>query len=747
MNLRTFARILVNNPRTVILAYTIFTILIGLQAQNIYIESNLMSFLPADDPEVRLWQRMDEEFQLGSTIIIYVEADDIRDPEVLKEMDRVASSPLVNKFENDKGIHDGIYSVKSLAEYIKKENAKPPIPGGLGGMGEFKIPDDKNLIAEYMSRYTIQGLKGVLFTNTYDVAVIILQLAENADYQEIQNRVEEAIKHRGTTYSEMTVTGTTAMQTAIRNYTINYVKIIFLIAILLVSIVLFFFHRTIKGVIIALLPTAYSIVLTFGTLGAVRPELTTLSISIIALLLGLGVDYSVHLMNRFAEEYAEEDLVDRTEKILRSTGKAILLSTVTTIIGFGSLMISSMNPIVTFGFGSSVGILYAFISTIILTPSLSVLLRFKRDGVIPHWEKLTSFIMMNKKRFLMVALFFAFISLIVLPQTETDVNYSDLAPKDIPELDKLVEYSKNFGGANFNALMIETEPQGLTYPETIDAIYTMELRMREKGINVYSVVDEVEKVNEILGRNDVIEGLSEFVGVDEIIFDKIAKEGMVDKDFSKTIVLVYIPTGLTMEEIEYIVDTVNDIAASTVIPHNGHISQLTGQDAINVAINKKLTDQQIRSMIIAILLVLATLIVIFSSSIYGFLTMIPVAFILMWEPGFLVAFDIPLNVITISIASIMIGIGIDYGVHITHRFREELNRGLVKRDAMKIAIDRTGLSLVEAASTTVAGIASIFFMNISALQEFALLIILMTISSLIGAVFLLPLFYDFKFIK
>ncbi|RLF40804.1 MAG: hypothetical protein DRN12_04570, partial [Thermoplasmata archaeon] len=84
---------------------------------------------------------------------------------------------------------------------------------------------------------------------------------------------------------------------------------------------------------------------------------------------------------------------------------------------------------------------------------------------------------------------------------------------------------------------------------------------------------------------------------------------------------------------------------------------------------------------------------------------------------------------------------------ITHRFREEMNRGLIKRDAMKLAIERTGLSLVEAASTTVAGIASIFFMNISALQEFALLIILMTISSLIGAVFILPIFYDFKFIK
>ena len=202
-----------------------------------------------------------------------------------------------------------------------------------------------------------------------------------------------------------------------------------------------------------------------------------------------------------------------------------------------------------------------------------------------------------------------------------------------------------------------------------------------------------------------------------------------------------------MKEREHIVDIVNHIAANTTIPHNGHVSQLTGQDAINVAINKQLTDQQIRSMIIAILLVLAMLIIIFGSSIYGFLTMIPVAFVLMWEPGFLVAFDIPLNVITISIASIMIGIGIDYGVHITHRLREEMSRGLEKREAMKLAIERTGLSLVEAASTTVVGIASIFFINIPALQEFALLIILMTISSLVGAVFLLPVFYEFKFIK
>jgi hypothetical protein len=746
MNTRPLAKLLVERPRAVILVYAIITILIGYQATNIYMESNLSTFLPADDPTVQLWNKMDEEFQIGTTIIIYVESDDIRDPEVLKEMDRVASSPLVNKYENDKGKHDGIFSARSLAQYIKLENAKSPSPGGLGGQGVYEIPDDPNLISQYMSRLTIQQVKGTLFTNTYDTAVILLQLAEDADYDRIQADVEKAIDHRGTFYSSMTVTGTVAMQNAIRETTMQYFQIIFVIAIAFVSLVLFVFHRTVKGIIIALFPTAFAIALTFGTLGMIEPELTILSVSIVALLLGLGVDYSVHMMNRFAEEQ-HGDMVDKTAFILSSTGKAILLSTITTVIGFASLMISSMSPIVLFGFGCAIGILYVFVSTILLTPSLSILLRFKKDGTLPNWEKLSSFILSNKFRIIIIAVFFAFMSLIVLPQTETDTNYFDMAPQDIPEVIKLVEYSEKFGGANYNALMIETEPQGLTYPDVIDAIYQMEERMRDEGIELYSLIDGVKEANDILERNDIINRLSEFAGVDEIIFDRIAQEGLVDKDFSKTLIVVYIPTGLSMQQIEEKVSTVNRISAETDIPRNGKVSALTGQDAINVAINRKLTDEQTRSMIIALLLVLAALIFIFSSSLYGFLTMIPVAFVLMWEPGFLVALNIPLNVITISIASIMIGIGIDYGVHIMHRVHEEMDHGLSKKEAIQRAIERTGLSLVEAALTTIAGISSIFFINIPALQEFALVIILMTAFSCIGAAFLLPVFFDLKIVK
>ena len=103
--------------------------------------------------------RLIEEFQIGSTIIIYVEADDIRDPYVLREMDRVTTK--INTYELDKGKTDGIFSVNSIAQLIKEENAKTVLPMGLGGTGKYEIPEDSALINTYLAR--LQSTEGVLF--------------------------------------------------------------------------------------------------------------------------------------------------------------------------------------------------------------------------------------------------------------------------------------------------------------------------------------------------------------------------------------------------------------------------------------------------------------------------------------------------------------------------------------------------------------------------------------------------------
>ena len=745
MNVKTIAKILVKRPKTVILIFTIITAIIGLQIQNVYMVSDLSGYLPQDHPSIQLWKEIDEEFQIASSIVIYVEADDIRDPYVLKEMDRVSGK--VNKYDLDKGEKDSIVSVQSIAALIKNENSKPYIVGGLGGTGKFEIPEDRNLISRYIARDLIQKTEGILYVNTYKVAIIILQLSDDADYHTVLDDVEAAIDKEAR-YSDMMVTGLVAMQQAIQKESMENIKIIFPIAILFISIVIFFFNRTIKGIIIIFLPLAYALALTFGVFGLIMPELTLLSIAIVALLVGLGVDYSIHLLNRFSEEQALDDKIEAVERTLKFTGKAVFLSTITTIIGFGSLTVSSMPPMVTFGLGCVIGIIFCFISATILVPCLAIILKFEKNGRAHNWSAIANIAVNNKKRFALLACFFAVMSLIVLPGVRTDVNYFEMAPKGLPEIEKYFEYSDNFGGGtNINMLLIKTDRQGLTYPEVIEAIYTMEEEMRILGATVASIADALKEISDVLERNIIIEKIAEFADVEEIIFDRIAREGLVNDDYSKTVIIVTFPVGKSVDELESLVNEINVIAAKTVLPHNGQISKLTGQDALNVEINYILSEQQTRSMITALLLVLAMLILIFNSSLWGFLTMVPVLFILIWEPGFLVILDIPLSIVTISIASIMIGIGIDYGIHLTQRVREEMAEGKSKMEATRESIEKTGLSLIEAACTTIAGLSSVYFVDIPAIQQFGTVIIIMTISSVVAAVLILPMFYSLKFVK
>jgi len=745
MNVKTIAKILVKRPKTVILIFTIITAIIGLQIQNVYMVSDLSGYLPQDHPSIQLWKEIDEEFQIASSIVIYVEADDIRDPYVLKEMDRVSGK--VNKYDLDKGEKDSIVSVQSIAALIKNENSKPYIVGGLGGTGKFEIPEDRNLISRYIARDLIQKTEGILFVNTYKVAIIILQLSDDADYNTVLDDVQAAIDKEAR-YSDMMVTGLVAMQQAIQKESMENIKIIFPIAILFISIVIFFFNRTIKGIIIIFLPLAYALALTFGVFGLIMPELTLLSIAIVALLVGLGVDYSIHLLNRFSEEQTLDDKIEAVERTLKFTGKAVFLSTITTIIGFGSLTVSSMPPMVTFGLGCVIGIIFCFISATLLVPCLAIILKFEKNGRAHNWSAIANIAVNNKKRFALLACFFAVMSLIVLPGVRTDVNYFEMAPKDLPEIEKYFEYSDNFGGGtNINMLLIKTDGQGLTYPEVIEAIYAMEEEMRVLGATVASIADALKEVSDVLERNIIIEKIAEFADVEEIIFDRIAREGLVNDDYSKTVIIVTFPVGKSVDELESLVNEINLIAAKTVLPHNGQISKLTGQDALNVEINYILSEQQTRSMITALLLVLAMLILIFNSSLWGFLTMIPVLFILIWEPGFLVILDIPLSIVTISIASIMIGIGIDYGIHLTQRIREEMAEGKSKMEATRESIEKTGLSLIEAACTTIAGLSSVYFVDIPAIQQFGTVIIIMTISSVVAAVLILPMFYSLKFVK
>ena len=131
--------------------------------------------------------------------------------------------------------------------------------------------------------------------------------------------------------------------------------------------------------------------------------------------------------------------------------------------------------------------------------------------------------------------------------------------------------------------------------------------MRERGLVAYSIVDAIKKMN--LGT------IPDNRYLIKSIYSTILKYNsmFIDRNFSKLLISINIPAGLSMDEQREIVNTINGIVENSHIP-GCKIYRLTGSTAITVAINDMLFDQQMRSLFVSLLFVFATLIIVFGSS-------------------------------------------------------------------------------------------------------------------------------------
>jgi predicted RND superfamily exporter protein len=127
--------------------------------------------------------------------------------------------------------------------------------------------------------------------------------------------------------------------------------------------------------------------------------------------------------------------------------------------------------------------------------------------------------------------------------------------------------------------------------------------------------------------------------------------------------------------------------------------------------------------------------------------LLPVLFVLMWEPGSLVMLDIPLSVVNITVASIMIGTGIDYSIQTTQRMKEEIAKGVSKIDAIKKTIETTGWSVVGAATTTMVALFATFAVDIPTLHQFSILVIVLILLSFLASLCILPTIYTSRLMK
>ena len=607
----------------------------------------------------------------------------------------------------------------------------------------------------------------------------------------------------------MTLTGAVPITNAVTEFSFVLFWDIFPNACVLVALGLFVFHSDIlqgglngirplqglKVVIIAGLPTLCAIFWTLGIIGYTNYEVTMTVIIVGPILLALGVSYGLHITNRYAEEEGTKQ--EKMKASLSSTGKAVFLSAVTTVIGFISLVFTPMAPIQTVGIALSGGIVVVYILTMFMVPNLTLLLDLRKPKHPPLkvFEKVVQLpVKYNVPVITVFLVLILFSATIGQQNVREDIDLLGMAPEGELSVQKMIQYSEEFEAGQIGMILIhanisgdindgdpanddpasnldiidalEGKLNGIENTSAVSIVFLMKATGLELAVSGTQLADFIEELPDDLVPEDIkdtatilldreVTGGASFwdllmtpedyglpgtkqsqIFLLDVFYASITQETreiFVNEDFDRTLIFVDMPFVPVAQTSEY-VDAVNAHTESFSGGHGESAEDLTGVAATVIEVNELIVGSQWTSLGFAIILTLITLAIVFRDIRYSFWTTSPVIATVALQWLFMWQLDVSLSLVTVMIGSILVGVGVDFSIHISNRIKE-LGGGI---PAIKTAAIGTGMSLFEAATVTSLGLVTAKSIPIPAIQPFINVIIILLWVAAASALILLP---------
>ena len=515
-------------------------------------------------------------------------------------------------------------------------------------------------------------------------------------------------------------------------------------------------------------------------------------------ILVLGIDYAIHALFRYREE--KEKGNDPSKALGLSAygvGSALVLAMLTTIIAFGANASSGIESVVGFGIAASIAIIASFIILGLFVPA--VVMRYEawrgkktaksavkdtspsRGLWIANMVSVTS-----RKWFITLPLILVITGVAAWGWLDLDTKMDpkeafDSSSDLIVGLDKLDEHVAQKAG----------EPAYLyirgdfTRQEALDAMKAtiaemddnqhVARRLRDGKPDAYAYLfdflaavinndyarEQIEAASGVAVTDDNSDLIPDTPDQLLAVYDYIIRDGIpqdedsllytsqriresfihnVDGEINDaTLIIIGVPgtreqavARESAEDFQHDMDTaMQDISS---ISFYG----LTGEAYVRDAQFNAITDSLNRSLIIAVVACLILLVIIFRSFRYAIITLIPVLLVACWLYGFMYVIGYNLNMMTATIAAISIGVGIDFSIHYTARFRQELAKSTDKMTALFNTSRSTGMALFGTAVSTALGFAVIIFAPMPMFSAFGILTAVMIVLSFLMALFALP---------
>jgi len=365
--LNKLSQFIIHRPKKIVVISLIVSIAVSLGMFGLKIDGNVENFFKEKHSIKRSSKLINEHFGGAQTLSILFEGN-IKDPVLLKRMEGYESALLENP---------DVGKVTSVVNAIKE------ISKGLYDDDDPRynqIPETSQAVAQYMELYYMNGDPDdfeQLIDFNYEQAQMIIRI-NKADGFIIKNVVED-IEALTKNDPNISMLGGEALITSEMNLAIVNGQIKSLIlAVVAVMIILMIVFRSVGAGIFASLPLLLAESILFGLMGYFQIRLDAATALLSSVMIGVGIDYTIHFLWRYRDEYREcGSRKEGVQRALQGSGKGIIFNAWSVIVGFAALVFSSFLPIQYFGFLVIVSISVCLVAALVLVPAMCLVFKPK----------------------------------------------------------------------------------------------------------------------------------------------------------------------------------------------------------------------------------------------------------------------------------------------------------------------------------------------------------------------------------
>ncbi len=615
------------------------------------------------------------------------------------------------------------------------------------------VPDDEDGLKRlqdtvYENEMYLNGLVSEDGTGTLILAELAFHYDHNPELaMQIFRELERLIKpYRNP--EEIVMAGVPVLNSYMAHYMANDLAILNPVVILVMMIALYLIFRFIKGVFIPIAVVIAALTWTFGLMGITGSTITLLMTSMPVIIIAIGIADGIHIFSEYKLLWNKYG--DKRQAILgtmKQLSRPIILTSVTTMAGFGSLAISELRTITDFGIFTSFGIFSAMVFSLTFIPAAFMLMKppgnkksvqnagqHRTDDVI---ERMGSLLIKKSAWFITGTIILFAASLFIIPRIQVGGTMVGTFQKSSEIYHASEVVNKKFGGTEVLNIVIDTGRQdGLKDPEILGAIAALQDSLKADSLVGYttSLADYIKRINLVMNDHDPgynripsssewvteavwIEDGENFIETAHVVEidgrDQIAQflllyenaggddlEKLVDFDYSKANIIVQIRTDDSplLAKVQTLAQTVAvDRFDETVDVY------FAGCAYLCIIVDNLIVPSQLQSLGIAFIVVLLLLSLLFRSFRYGLFAMLPILLTIAVAFSLMSLSGVALDTVTAIIASIILGIGIDYSIHFLSRFRSLQEQGLPVEHIISETLHTSGRAIIYNATTVAAG--------------------------------------------